>query len=290
MRSHRNDPTTFARNVVSVYARDNFDFCRPGEISMTTTKLHPRILKFCAWTGPLFTLWWLLGAGPLAWFILPPVSAANTAAQTVADYTDNLTSIRVGCVLMIFSSMIYCAFGMAITLYTRQAEGHRPVLFYIQVVSLACCEVVVMLIGFFWGAAAWRPGETDPAVTQALNDLGWLGVLFTGAPFLAYMLAVAVAILLDESARPAFPRWIAYFNLFVSFWMFEACFLLFFKHGAFSQNGLMVFYVPMIVFFTWILVMSTMTIKAINNETAELAAAERDRLPEMSVPDTPVLA
>jgi len=257
---------------------------------LTTRKLHPKVLKVCAWTGPLFTLVWLIGAGPLAMFILPPVSAANTAAETVADYTDNLTAIRVGCVLMIFSSMIYCAFGMAISLYTRQAEGHRPVLFYIQVVSLACCEVVVMLIGFFWGAAAWRPGATDPAVTQALNDLGWLGVLFTGAPFLAYMVALAAAILLDEARRPAFPRWVAYFNLFVSFWMFEACFLLFFKEGAFSQNGLMVFYVPMIVFFTWILVMSTMTIKAINREAEELAGEERGAASEIPAPQTAVPA
>jgi hypothetical protein len=252
---------------------------------MTTTKLHPKVLKFCAWTGPLFTLWWLIGAGPLGWFILPPMSAADSAAEVVTHYTDHLTAVRVGCIVLIFSSMIYCFFGMAITLYTRQAEGHRPVLFYIQVVSLACCEVVVMLIGFFWGAAAWRAGEINPEITQTLNDLGWLGVLFTGAPFAAYMLALAAAIFLDESKRPAFPRWVAYFNVFVSFWMFEAAGLLLFKTGPFSQNGLMVFYVPMVVFFVWILIMSRMTIKAINHESEELAAVEREEVFE-----TPVLA
>lgn len=241
-----------------------------------TRRINPGVLKFCAWTGPLFTLMWLVGAAPLAQFITPPVSAANSALETVADYKDNLTAIRIGCVFMIFSSMIYCCFGMAITLYTRQAEGHRPILFYIQVVSLACCEVVVMLIGFFWGAASWRVGQTDPSVTQALNDLGWLGVLFTGAPFLAYMVALAASIFLDKSERPAFPRWVAYFNLFVSFFMWEASLLLFFKHGAFSQNGLMVFYAPMIIFFVWILVMSTLTLKAIKREEAELAAGDRE--------------
>lgn len=251
---------------------------------MSAEKFHPKLLKFCAWMGPLFAACWLIGAGPLAWFILPPVSAADSAAETVANYTDNLAAIRLGCVFMIFSSMVYGVWGMAVTLYTRQAEGRRPVLFYIQVVSLACCEVVVLLIGFFWGVAAFRPGDTDPAVTQALNDIGWFGVLFTGAPFAAYMLALAAAIFLDNSERPAFPRWVAYYNLFVTTWMFEAALIIFFKEGAFSQNGLMVFYVPMVVFFVWILVMTRMTIKAINREREELAAVEREGLRDLPVP------
>src|SRR6202011_2580070 len=148
-----------------------------------------------------------------------------------------------------------------------------------QMLSLACCEVVVMLIGFFWGVAAFRAGQTSPQVTQALNDLGWFGVLFTGAPFAMYMIALAGSIFLDKSERPAFPRWVAYYNLFTTFFMFEAALLIFTKHGAFAQNGLLVFYLPMIVFFVWILVMSRMTIKAVNRERDELAAVAGEREP-----------
>ena len=255
---------------------------------MTTAKFHPNLLKACVWTGPLFTLMWLIGAGPLAMFILPPVSAHDSAAQTVANYTDQLTAVRIGCVFMIFSSLFYCVWAVVVTLYTRENEGHRPALFYIQIISLACCEVVVMMIGFFWGVAAFRVGETSADVTQALNDLGWFGVLFTGAPFAAYMTALAISIFLDESRRPAFPRWVAYFNLFVTTWMFEAAGIIFFKHGAFSQNGLMVFYVPMIVFFSWILVMTVMTIKAVNREQEELAGTAPAQVPERPDARVPV--
>jgi hypothetical protein len=52
--------------------------------------------------------------------------------------------------------------------------------------------------------------------------------------------------------------------------------LLFFKTGPFSQNGVLVFYVPMIVFFTWILIFSVLTIKAVN---AEEAAGEQPAAP-----------
>ena len=50
--------------------------------------------------------------------------------------------------------------------------------------------------------------------------------------------------------------------------MCEACLLLFFKTGPFSQNGVLVFYIPMIVFFVWIVVFSVLTVRAINAETA----------------------
>jgi hypothetical protein len=137
-----------------------------------------------------------------------------------------------------------------------------------MMIAVACEVVVVMFIGFFFAAAAWRPGETSPDVTQAFNDLGWLGILFTGAPFALFQLALAASILLDTGARPSYPRWSGYFNIFVSFFMIEACLLLFFKTGAFSQNGVMVFYLPMIMFFAWIVVFSVLTVKAIKAEAA----------------------
>ena len=242
---------------------------------MTIKTFNPGVLKFCAWMGPAFTAMWLLGAGPLAaWDFVPPPSAALTAAQTVAEYTDNLTGVRIGCVAMIFSSALYGVWGMAVSMYARKAETGHPVLFYIQVVSLAACEVVVMLIGFFWGVAAFRPGDTLPEVTQALNDVGWFGVLFTGAPFTAWAFALAAAILLDTSERPAFPRWAGYLSIWAGLLYVEACLLLFFKTGPFSQNGILVFYVPVAVFFVWIVALSWLTIRAVDAERAELAAAD----------------
>ena len=256
----------------------------------SSAKFHPKVLKACVWTGPLFALIWLTGGGPLSLFIFPPESAAHSAITTVHTYTQHLTRVQIGCVLMIISSTIYCVWAVVVSLYTRQAEGRRPALFWIQVLSLACCEVVVLMIGFFWGVAAFRAGHTSPQVTQALNDLGWFGVLFTGAPFAMYMIALAGSILIDKSESPAYPRWVAYYNLFTTFFMFEASLLIFFKHGAFAQNGLMVFYLPMIVFFVWILVMSRQAYKAINLEADELAARERPAVGQIPVAEKPVLA
>ena len=230
----------------------------------------PRIYRACAWCGFIFCIMWLGGAGAVTgWLYLPPPSAADAAATTLASYTSrDLMLVRIGITLANFATFFYIAFGVVISLLTKKIEREHPILFYLQMISLATCVVVILYIAFFWAAAAWRPGETSMEVTQAMNDLGWLGVLYTGAPFAAYMIPLAIVTLKDTSEQPVYPRWSAYFNLFVSFFMFEAAGILLFKTGPFSQNGLFVFYVPMIVFFVWIMVFSYLAMKAINAEVA----------------------
>jgi hypothetical protein len=230
---------------------------------------HAAVLTFCVYTGFAFAALWPLAATVVANFqyILPP-SAADPATKVAADYLANTTRIRFATVIFIFSSMLYTTWATSVIQMARRRERQWPILFNIMMVSVACQVVVVMFIGFFFGAAAWRPGETAPDVTQAFNDLGWLGVLFTGAPFALFQICLAVTTLLDTGATPVFPRWSAYFNLFASFFMCEASLLLFFKTGPFSQNGLLVFYVPMIVFFVWVVVFSVLTLRAINRESA----------------------
>jgi hypothetical protein len=247
---------------------------------VTAKTFNPGVLKFCAWMGPAFALMWLVGSAPLAHFVyVPPPSAANTALETVHQYLQHLTGVRIGCVFMIFSSALYGFWGMAVSMYARDAETGRPILFYVQVVCLAACVVVIMLIGFFWGVAAFRPGHTSPDVTQALNDIGWFGVLFTGAPFTGWAWALAAAIFMDRSERQWFPRWVAYLNVWAGLLYIEAALILFFKHGAFSQDGFAVFYVPVAVFFVWIIVLSAVVIRAANAERRMLEAGAVDPAP-----------
>src|ERR1700752_2159150 len=195
---------------------------------MRSDGFHPLILKICAYTGFAFAFFWPFAAIVVAncQYILPP-SAADPASKVVADYLANTTGIRIATVIFIFSSILYTTWSVSIIQMVRRRERQWPTLFNIMLVSVACEVVVVMFIGFFFCAAAWRPGETSPDVTQAFNDLGWLGGLFTGAPFALFQIALAVSILMDKSERPAFPRWSAYVNLFSSFFMCEASLLLF---------------------------------------------------------------
>ena len=165
-----------------------------------------------------------------------------------------------------FSLVFYTIWGTVVSLLVKKVERDYPILFYVQLISLAACIVVILMIAFFWGTAAFRPGEAPAGVTQVMNDLGWLGVLYTGAPFGAYQIALGLVILQDKSDQPVFPRWSAFANFFTSFFMFEAALILFFKTGPFSQNGAAVFYLPMVVFFVWILMFSWLSARAVDAE------------------------
>jgi len=244
--------------------------------------LNPGIIKFCALTGVLFCFMWLVAAAPVAnyVYILPP-SAADSAAATLENYENNLIPIRIAAAIMIFSSMFYTTWGMAVTILLRKVEGDYPILFYVQILALGTSVVVVLLIGYFWGVAAFRAGETTPEITQMLNDVGWLGVLFTGAPFAVQMVALGTATLLDKSEKPIYPRWSAYYNFFVSFFMIEAALVLFFKTGPFSQTGLFVFYIPMIVFFVWIAMFSILAYRG-----ADILAERESEVSKKSLEST----
>jgi hypothetical protein len=93
---------------------------------------------------------------------------------------------------------------------------------------------------------------------------------------------------MDRSERPWYPRWVAYLNVWAGLLYIEASLILFFKHGAFSQDGFAVFYVPVIVFFAWVIVLSAMVIRAANAERRLLekpaAVASSTQSPTAAVP------
>ena len=117
------------------------------------------------------------------------------------------------------------------------------------------------------GVAAFRP-ERDPQITQALNDLAWLIIIPAFPTFIAQFLAIAFGIFQDTTPTPVFPRWAAYFNAWAAVLFVPGGFAYFFRTGPFAWNGLLAFWVAAGAFFVWLLVMTWLTLRAINNEAA----------------------
>ena len=64
----------------------------------------------------------------------------------------------------------------------------------------------------------------------------------------------------------------------------SAAFLIFFKVGPFAWNGLFAWYIPFTDFFAWFVVITVLTIKAINKPGYEAAAdAELARRSELEL-------
>ena len=73
--------------------------------------------------------------------------------------------------------------------------------------------------------------------------------------FIVQNFAIGFAILGDQRTHPIFPRWLGFFNLWVAVLFIPRGLLTFFKTGPFAWNGLFVWWIPFLVFFTWYLLM-----------------------------------
>lgn len=230
----------------------------PSVAGSRTTQL------WCAWSGLFATVLAGLGMVVVGGFV-PARSPSATAAEIATWYADNTFSIRIGLVLTLLGFTLLLPFGVAVALQTRRTEA-RPVMTSVQIASVAVGVLEGVLTTVFWAVASFRPTDVDPGVTRALNDLGWFTFLFNVSTFTVWLAAVAIAILRDPSPAPVFPRWSGYLSVYAALLFMPGVLIIFFKSGPFGFSGLFALYVPAGVFFSWILAMLPLLLRAIKAE------------------------
>jgi hypothetical protein len=117
----------------------------------------------------------------------------------------------------------------------------------------------------------FRP-DRDPSLTQLVNDLSYVMLILPWPPILGQLIPIAVATWTDRSVEPVFPRWLAWFSIWVAFLLLPATFIAFFKTGAFAWTGIFGFWLPAAVFGVWYLVMTAVLLRAIRTEATEAVA------------------
>ncbi len=109
--------------------------------------------------------------------------------------------------ITMLSAPLYGSWSVAVSIQLKRMEGTYSPLAYFQMLLGALLVLEIIFPVMIWQAAAYRP-SLDIAITQRLNDLGWLtfvGVVSTGA---LQIVVVAVAALTDKREVPIFPRWL----------------------------------------------------------------------------------
>jgi hypothetical protein len=237
----------------------------------------------CAWGGIAFAVIFFIGFVGIARFF-PPLSPADTAEQTAAIYREHTNAIRTGLLLCYVGTMFVLAFGSGIVGQTRRIRGVAPAITFFQISSYASAVLLIILPLICWFTAAFRPDEWSAESVRLMNDLGWIGFVIGFPPFVTWVVTTGVAILSDEAEQPLYPRWSGYLGLFMGFVQVSAAFLIFFKVGPFAWNGLFAWYIPFTDFFAWFVVITVLTIKAINKPGYEAAAdAELARRSELEL-------
>jgi hypothetical protein len=228
----------------------------------------------CAWGGVVFAVLFGIGFIAIAHFV-PPLRPSDTAVQTAALFRNDTGAIRTGLLVAYLGCPFMLAFGASISGQTRRIEGVPAALIHLQVAAYAAGIVFIAAPFMIWWVAAFRPAETAPETIQMLNDFGWISFLVAWVPFVTWFMAAGAAILCDSSATPVYPRWAGYLGLFMGLAQASASFLIYFKIGPFAWNGIFSWWLPATDFFAWFLIMTVLTVNAINK--SHRAPAGRDR-------------
>lgn len=234
------------------------------------TAPNTRLLRICTWCGPVFALLFAIGFVLLAGF-LPPPSPNDSASEIAALYQDDLDAIRIGTVVMMLAVPFGAPWGLAMASQVRRTETGFPLITYLQLTCIAVFTLTLALLVLFWALASFRVGEVSAEVTQNMNDIAFFIFLFDYSPFCLWVASFAVAIFMDKSETPVFPRWAGYLNLWIIFLSIPGGLIVFFKTGPLAFNGALAFYPPVVAFFIWLVAMTVLTFRAIKTQPAEAA-------------------
>src|SRR3546814_17308303 len=76
-------------------------------------------------------------------------------------------------------------------------------------------------------------------------------LLLCYSPFCVQYIAIAIFTFQDGSEQPLFPRWIAYYNIWLSISFIPTGLVAFFKVGPFTWHGVIGFWIPIILWCAW---------------------------------------
>lgn len=199
---------------------------------------------------------------------IPPPSPSLSQEQVVAQYQQNANGIRTGMVLMMISGMFIMPMVGVISAQLKRIKGITPALTYAQVSAGTAGSVLFIIPAVLFLVTAYRP-DRPPELTFLMNDLCWIMVVLPWPPAFIQNIVIATAIIHDESPQPIFPRWVAFFNIWVAIGFLPGSLLPFFKKGPLAWNGIFAFWLAGTVFFVWFIVVTVMLLKAINRQEQE---------------------
>lgn len=197
---------------------------------------------------------------------IPPLPAALDANEVARYYDENRLVIRIGGTLVMQASVLMMLWIAAISMQLRRIEVGPPILSTLQAIFGSCGNFLFIFVAAAWSLAAFRP-EREATEIQALNDLGWFLLLMPATLLTAQALAIGLVVLLDQREKPLFERWVGYFNIWIAILFLPGALITFFKTGPFSWDGVLVFWLALTLFLSWLFVMAVAVTKAINTDS-----------------------
>lgn len=245
-----------------------------------------RIWKACLWCWPVCLVGFLIFFVGIAGFVPPPKE--SWSAERIAEfYEENRTGIRVGMIGAMFFSALMLPFFTVVSAEIRKIEGRVSLMAPVQFGGAVILIAFFQIIGLFWLLASFRPEAHVDVIRQA-NDFCWLVWTMLIPTYSLQFVCMAVAGFIDTRSRPTWPRWAAYLNIWVAITGAGGVLAVFFKTGPFSWNGVMGFWIPVILFVVGMTVTMVLLLQRARYEEGLESAA--DSAPERRTDPVPATA
>jgi hypothetical protein len=204
--------------------------------------------------------------------LVPPPSPDLSAEELADRIVGQRDEMRVGLILALASAGMYGFFSAGVSVQLKRIEGTFSPMTYAQV-GLGVLAILLVIFPLMWLlTAAYRPERADELV-QLLSDMAFFPFVGAWMTVVFQWIATAIAIFGDDRDEPVFPRWVAYFNLWVAAQSLPSTLLFFVHDGPFAWDGIFSFWFALTAFAAWILVMAYLLIQAINAQSRELSPA-----------------
>lgn len=230
---------------------------------ITAWRANPKSeLWFAWWTTVVF--YQVFG---LVFFVLtrtqPPPPPGWDAARIVQWFNDNHHGLLIGFAMMfLVTGMV--APANALIAYSMRRMSISPAFGYAYLVMYALSAVPgLLLLCIALSVGAMRP-DRDPELIAWIYDFAFLTYIGTMGIFLLGSLVWMAAILIDTNR--VFPTWFGYLNLCNALTEVVVSPAWLFHRGVFAWNGLIAWWVNMVVFVTYTAVFITLLRRMIQRE------------------------
>lgn len=211
------------------------------------SRIKRRVWKASILCWPIGMVIFGVGFVFLAGFV-PPPSPDWTADRVRQFYEDDTTAIRIGLLMALFGSgLALLPFFSVVSAEIRKIEGRPAVLAPMQMGGAVALVMIFQIIGLLWLLGSYR-ADRDPDVTQWMMDFGWFAWTMFIITYEIQWICMAIASFMDVRDRPVWPRWAAYTFLWTALAGPGGMFAVFVKDGPLAWNGVVGFWIPVIVF------------------------------------------
>lgn len=214
----------------------------------------------CFWSVPVFYNLFGIIFVPLS-YMMPPRSPSSELPDIVTFM--QAPNLLIACLILILVLGL-SAVANACYLVQMRRMSISPAFRYAFIVGAMVGSIVGCLFPMFcFGLGAFRPGYS-PEIQAMLYDFGYLSFIGSMGCFCLMWGMFSLAILLDRNN--ILPRWLGYYLVWQVATEFFVATVWIAKTGPFAWDGLLAFWVNMVIYVPWQIIVYVCVYKAIKNQ------------------------